>query len=446
MSIKYKLPNPWLIFLTAAFIFTSCQTSFDSSLEESVAPYLELSAIDGASNTTITVNRGESHGLDSYFAFDLSNINHTETNGLIREGVIEGWCLEWNKPIRQNNDVHPGVELFNTFGSDTWKAPNYLMSIKDDLKAENPDLTYKEIQVALWSLIEEPAFNVDQVLKNGRMPSRMMTNGQPNFDVEKTKQIVNRVRNEVPAFEYKPGGPVLLFARTNDDQQNGGGVTQETEVVNSISNFDDGGWDIINATSGSLEVNSTTPDRLNGEGSMYLFGFGAGQQVGTRITENFGAIDDLSTIMFDWYRLSSSTISSNYTPEIAIFVSKGTDSWRLQWQGEYNGYSTSNPAPVDTWVTENVTDGNFWRIPVDDNGTFVGYGACSLAGDPYGCFQYDRKLDDAWLDGFNIDAVEITIGNPVDDFDPTISGDFNAAVDFVTINNKTYDFEPLNTP
>ena len=223
-----KISTFAILLLASALYFTACQDSVNPSLEESVAPYLELEAIEGASNTTVTVNRGAAHGLDSYFSLDLSNF---ETNGLIGEGVTEGWCLEWNKPIRQNNDVHDGVELFNTFGSDTWKGPNYLMTIKNELKASDPELTYKEIQVALWSLIEEPAFNIDKVLQDGRMPSRLMTNGQPNFDVDKTKQIVNRVRNEVKAYTYEPGGPVLVFALTGGSDQNVGGVTGERVII-----------------------------------------------------------------------------------------------------------------------------------------------------------------------------------------------------------------------
>lgn len=73
-----------ILLMAGALYFTACQDSVNPSLEESVAPYLELEAIDGASNTNVTVNRGDVHDLDSYFAFDLSNV---ETNGLISEGV-----------------------------------------------------------------------------------------------------------------------------------------------------------------------------------------------------------------------------------------------------------------------------------------------------------------------------------------------------------------------
>lgn len=210
-----------LILLVAV---TSCDNGVNTDLEETLAPYLELEAIDEASNTTLTIQRGTAAGLDSYFAFDVSNI---ESNGIISEGMVEGWCLEWDKPIAQNNDRHNGVIAYSTFGSENWKPVNYLMSIKDKLKREDPSLTYKEIQVAIWSLIDVPRFNVDEVLTAGRMPSRMMTNGEPNFSVSKVKTIVDRVRSNADTYAYAQTTPYMVFARTEDGSQNGGFVPCE---------------------------------------------------------------------------------------------------------------------------------------------------------------------------------------------------------------------------
>ena len=159
--------------LLFSFMYLSACENPGNSLEESVAPYLELQAVEGASDVTMTVNRGTAMGIDSYFAVDMMNF---DSDGFITEGLKEAWCLDYQKPIDQNNDVHTGIKMYNTFGSDNWKPANYLMNIKDELKAADPSLTYKEIQVALWSLIEVPSFNIDKAISEGSMPSRMMTN------------------------------------------------------------------------------------------------------------------------------------------------------------------------------------------------------------------------------------------------------------------------------
>ena len=231
--------------LTALFVgalyLGACQNNVNTTLEDSIAPYMELEAIQGASNATLTVNRGESRGLDSYFAFEVRNV---KSNGMVREGLTEGWCLEWDKPMSQNNDVHTGIEMYNTFGSRSWKPANYLMNIKSELHSNDPELTYREIQVALWSLIEEPRFDLDQVLRDGDMPTRLMNNGQPNFSVEKVNEIVERVRSEVANFEYEPGTPVIVFSNTGSDEQNGGTVTcgGETAWAQGTEYSEEEGW------------------------------------------------------------------------------------------------------------------------------------------------------------------------------------------------------------
>jgi hypothetical protein len=232
MKINSKIAATFIVLMMA--LLMSCSNNVNTDIEQTLSPYLELDAIEEASNTTLTIQRGTAAGLDSYFAFDVSNV---KTNGIISEGMVEGWCLEWDKPIAQNNDRHDGVEAYSTFGSDNWKPANYLMSIREKLKREDPSLTYKEIQIALWSLIDVPQFNVDEVLAAGRMPSRMMTNGQPNFSVSKVKDIVNQVRSNVNEYSYTETTPYLIFARTDDGSQNGGFVPCESGEASQCDGY-----------------------------------------------------------------------------------------------------------------------------------------------------------------------------------------------------------------
>lgn len=421
-----------LILLPGILYLSACQNSVNPSLEESVAPYLELEAIEGASNTNITINRGEAHGLDSYFAFDMSNI---ETNGVIQEGVIEGWCLEWNKPIRQNNDVHQGVELYNTFGSNTWKAPNYLMSIKKELKSKDTTLTYKEIQVALWALIETPGFNIDKVLNEGKMPSRMMTNGRPNFDVEKTKQIVNRVRKNVEKFSYNPGEPVIIFSRTSADDQNVGGITKQTKVIN-VGNLD--GWGFLEEISNGTGEFEPGPDNPPlGNGSVELIVDENGRMLFGKIDWAGVKLSDISKLSYSTYRTSG---SADLAPSLQLTIDyDGTDA-NTDWQGRlvYEAYYTKT---VETgkwqeWDTQdNAGDGNWWSS--DER---AGDGLCRqnnpctweevLSNFPNATIRdadntgIILKAGGPWSSGFegNVDNFKIGIGNHITtyDFEPVI--------------------------
>lgn len=310
--------------LLSAGLLISCQNNVNTDLEETLAPYLELEPIEEASNTTLTVRRGTSAGMDSYFAFDVSNI---EGSGIISEGLVEGWCLEWDKPIAQNNDRHDGVEAYSTFGSEKWKPVNYLMSIKDQLQRKDPSLTYREIQVAMWSLIDVPRFDVDDVLASGRMPSRMMSNGQPNFSVDKVKEIVDHVRSNSEAYEYTESTPYLVFARTADDTQNGGfipcesGDASQCEGYVSISGFVyvDGNADetknqsesgIQNTTVTLTDSNGMTHHTRTEDDGFYSFVVFTGDEESSftlGVAEQTSASDDFNEGLFDSHTPTTAT-------------------------------------------------------------------------------------------------------------------------------------------
>jgi len=127
-----------LLFIPTIFYAVSCDDTVNADLEETLAPYLVLKAVEGASNSSITIQKGEAAGLDSYVAFNISN------SGAIPEGLREGWCLERNKPITSNDDTYNGIESCSTYGSETWKPVSYLLSQRSQMIREDPDLTYRE--------------------------------------------------------------------------------------------------------------------------------------------------------------------------------------------------------------------------------------------------------------------------------------------------------------
>jgi hypothetical protein len=416
--------------VAGALFITACQDSVNPSLEESVAPYLELEAIEGASNTNVTVNRGDAHGLDSYFAFDLSNI---ESNGLIREGVVEGWCLEWNKPIRQNNDVHQGVELYNTYGSSTWKSANYLMTIKKELKANDPDLTYREIQVALWSLIDTPTFNLDEVLQEGRMPSRMISNGQPNFSVKKTKEIVNRVRKEVGNFEYKPGSPIIVFSRTEDDQQNIGGVTT-TKVTVSGDTFvpeEYFGW-LFNRDKNTQSPYVFTADEASiGSGSLYVepitnsINGNADKFIGELfLNKGIANIDSLS---YDFLIGPNGDASDENEFYLNVYANFGESSFSKYYDCKYDVVPSTGS--TSDWTT----------VTFDPTQSYQVTTRSGISASPYTCPSVPADMDND-SPGSTIHFVAINVGDTSGN-DQDLDGYYDNFVVTLQSGTTVYDFE-----
>jgi len=328
---------------------SSCDNSLNTDIEQTLSPYLELDAIDEASNTTLTIRKGAAAGLDSYFAFDVSNV---KTNGIISEGLVAGWCLEWNKPIAQNNDRHDGVEAYSTFGSEKWKPVNYLMSIQNKLKREDPSLTYKEIQVSLWSLIDVPRFDMDEVLASGRMPSRLMTNGLPNFSVSKVKEIVDRVRSNVDAYTYSESSPFMVFARTEDSSQNGGFVPCESGDADQCEGFV--------SISGSVYVDANSSEEKDSSESGI-------QNTTVTLTDDEGMEFHTKTEQDGFY--SFIVYTGDDEKSFTLEISEETEDTEDFNEGLFDSYLPTTPTSGITVMvdTENSTGINFGFEPQVEN-------------------------------------------------------------------------------
>jgi hypothetical protein len=199
----------------AILLVASCTNSTSPNLEESLDLFAGLEVIPEAQQTNVTINRG-TNATDGYFTIQIDNIDETP---LLAPGVHEAWCLEWQKNLRSNGDVHQEVKWFSTGNNDTWKPLNYLFSIRQELQADDPDLTFRDIQAVVWVLAGEmgiaPEFDVIN-LPVDRIPSRLRNGGELAIDREKVAGIARRVMEEAPEATGLPAGTV---AQTAEDEQ-----------------------------------------------------------------------------------------------------------------------------------------------------------------------------------------------------------------------------------
>ncbi|WP_158551367.1 hypothetical protein [Rhodohalobacter sp. SW132] len=199
--------------ISFALLFSSCRSSStDGDLSESLDPVEDVTPIEGAQNSTITVNRGP----ESYFVLEFNGI---EQNATIQEGATgEGWCIDWLKPIDSNEGVYENVSLYSTLNVRGWNRLNYLLNIKEDLMSSDSQLTYREIQIAIWSLRGFPEFNMHEVAIED-LPPRMRDNGDPNFDYDKVTNILEIVESGYEDFEFTEGTKYAIIAETPADVQ-----------------------------------------------------------------------------------------------------------------------------------------------------------------------------------------------------------------------------------
>lgn len=209
--------NSIICLITLTFFFsTSCTNSLTGSepdLSESLEPVEEVQLIPGGENATITVNKNRN---EAYFSIQFSNIS---ANNVIENGTKEAWCIYWTKSIDSNNGIYNGIKLYSTDLVEKWKPVNYLLNIRQELKNSDPDLTYRDFQIVLWSLRANPEFKLDNVAIED-LPSVFRTeDGQRNFNTEKVKQILDIVEAGYKDFSFSSGTKFAVIAETPADVQ-----------------------------------------------------------------------------------------------------------------------------------------------------------------------------------------------------------------------------------
>ncbi len=200
--------------ISLIFIISACSnsTSNEGDITDSLDPVEDVTPITGAENTTLNVNRGS----DSYFELEFHSV---QSNDVIADGMVgEGWCIDWEKPIESDDGSYSNIPLHSTFNVKSWNPLNYLFNIKEDLMNSDPDLTYREIQLVVWSLRGLPEFNLEEITVEN-LPARMRTDGEPNFSYEKVNSILEMVEAGYRDFEFTEGTKYAVIAVTPADVQ-----------------------------------------------------------------------------------------------------------------------------------------------------------------------------------------------------------------------------------
>jgi probable HAF family extracellular repeat protein len=169
----------------------SIQTTDTGTSDYSIS---ELPIIENGQNLTIQVNSGDK----SFYQLNIENLSNQRYPD---NGLRNGWSISWNEPLSSDKISYNGFDLYSTFGQEDWKPVNFLLNVRDKLKAENPDITHWDIQAAIWSLLEHNSFEPGKTNIN-QLPGDIVAGNQPKFDANRTRDIINYVKNNFQAFEF----------------------------------------------------------------------------------------------------------------------------------------------------------------------------------------------------------------------------------------------------
>lgn len=206
---------PYLLIITLV-LNISCRkyttAEDDTDLEESLEPVEEVELISGGEDATMTVNL---NAKEAYFDIQFSGI---EPNNVIQNGSRIAWCIDIWHSIDYNGGTYSNIPLYSTYRVEKWKPLNYMFNIKDELLEEDPDLTWLEFQVAIWSLRANPEFNLDDV-DIEELPGQFQNDGEPKFNPEKVEELLNRIESEYDDFDYASSDRFAVIAETPSDTQ-----------------------------------------------------------------------------------------------------------------------------------------------------------------------------------------------------------------------------------
>jgi len=199
-----------LLALIALFVFVSCGEDQGLNITDPGFNDVksELKIVDGGENATLEVRKGKS----SYYDLALRN---TGSNDHISMGSKKGWTLKWKSPV-SDGVTFENVTLFSTYNEDDWKPLNYLLNNRDEILAGNNETGVREMQAAIWMLLDFTGFNPETV-NVSELPADMQSNGQYNFDMNAAQTIVDNALSGGNGFQYTPSSTYAVVASSSSE-------------------------------------------------------------------------------------------------------------------------------------------------------------------------------------------------------------------------------------
>lgn len=206
-SILLRRVLPLLFVLTA--LFAACDSASNvGGLEESLETVPNLNLIEGAESVVATVNKDRNR---SNFTLTLDGMKE---NSGVKAGEYAAFCALWDVPINSDNNAYGEVRLHSIENEPYWQGINHIVNNMDRYYEDNEELTWVEVQVAMWSIMDHKKFDMNVIPEN-ELPTYIRGG---NFNNDLVEMIIEDVNGAENSGLMDPGCYTAIYAEIPDAQ------------------------------------------------------------------------------------------------------------------------------------------------------------------------------------------------------------------------------------
>jgi hypothetical protein len=202
-----RLNKLWFLLplLLLVFAFLSCDTYENpiAKLEDAVDRIPDIQLIKGAENATINVKYDRDR---SYFKITIDN-----TSSL--NGEYNTWCVQMDINL-QRAVMHRETRLYSTNRDKIFNRLSYIVNTRKRYEKELVGLSWREIQVAMWVIINTRDYNLAAIER--RIPSSV-----EGYNPSYVNKILNDVKTNGSNFIPGSTDIQLIYYEVANNNQNG---------------------------------------------------------------------------------------------------------------------------------------------------------------------------------------------------------------------------------
>jgi hypothetical protein len=209
ITLSNKLLRGLLCLAAGSMLFTACdQATGTDNLEETMASVPHLNLVEGADQAVVTVNRDRA---TSNFSVTLDNVS---ADSEIGPGTYASFCALWDVSIDSNGGMYGDVKIHSIEDEPYWDGINYMVNRLNRYYAEYEELTWLDVQIAMWSVMDHKEFDLGTIPEED-LPGDVR---EGDYSIELVEALIQDVLENKDNFDESMAAFTAYYAEVPDAQ------------------------------------------------------------------------------------------------------------------------------------------------------------------------------------------------------------------------------------